>query len=256
VSGDVLVYPWAYPGQAEILLSRATDGRMAVEWEGEALPAGPDDETITYLWHAGTASGYGAHRFTLFVNDRLCATFTSGKTTAEREWVARGEGGALLSFKTTRVGTFDELFGFMWLTAPRSLFGTGAPRFRIVGEAADSQDYYLGPKELVRSWVRVRPEEAVLTGGRRAVRLEISLVGGAAAVAVKAGGQTLWTGTADPGFTSTQVPAGPNQKTSLRLVVEIDGRVAHEETLELTPVRHREVHLLPHSHVDIGYSDP
>jgi hypothetical protein len=256
VSGDVLVYPWAYPGQAETLLSRATDGRMAVEWEGEALPAGPDDETITYLWHAGTASGYGAHRFTLFVNDRLCARFTSGRTTADREWVARGEGGALLSFKTTRVGTFDELFGFMWLTAPRSLFGTGAPRFRIVGEAAGSQDYYLGPKEPVRSWVRVRPEEAVLTGGRRAVRLEISLVGGAAAATLKAGAQTLWTGTADPGFTSTLVPAGPNQKASLPLVVEIDGRVALEETLELTPVRRREVHLLPHSHVDIGYSDP
>jgi hypothetical protein len=256
VSGEVLVYPWAYPGQVEALLSRATDGRMAVEWEGEALPAGPGDGIVTYLWHAGTASGYGAHRFILFVNDRLCATFTSGQTTADREWSVRGEGAATLWFKTTRVGTFNELFGFMWLTAPRSLFGTGAPRFRVVGEAADSQDYYLGPKEPVRSWVRVRPEEAVLAGGHRAVRLEISRVGDAAAVALKTGTQTLWGGTANPGFTSALVPAGPNQKTRLPLVVEIDGRTALEDMLELTPVRRREVHLLPHSHVDIGYSDP
>jgi hypothetical protein len=256
VSGDVLVYPWAYPGQVDTLLSRATDGRMAVEWEGEAPPAGADDEIVTYLWHAGTASGYGAHGFTLLVNNRLCATFTSGKTTADREWVARGEGGASLWFKTTRVGAFDELFGFMWLTAPRSLVGPGAPRFQIVGEAANSQDYYLGPKEPVRSWVRVRPEEAVLTGGHRAVRLEISMVGSAALAALKAGAQTLWTGSAEPGYTSALVPAGPNQKTSLPLVVEIDGRTAFEDTLELTPVGRREVHLLPHSHVDIGYSDP
>ena len=186
MSGEVLVYPWAYPGQVETLLSRTTDGRMAVEWEAEALPAGPADQTVAYLWHAGTASGYGAHRFTLFVNDRLCATFTSGRTTGDREWVVDGEGGARLWFTTTRVGTFNELFGFMWLTAPRSWFGAGAPRFRVVGEAANSQDYYLGPKAPVRSWVRVRPEDAVLTGGQRAVRLEISMVG-AAAVALKTG---------------------------------------------------------------------
>ena len=256
LSGEVIVYPWAYPGQVDTLLSRATDGRMAVEWEGEPLPPGPADELVSYLWHAGTATGYGAHRFALFVNDRQCATFSSGQTTTDREWLVRAEGDATLWFKTTRVGAFNELFGFMWLTAPRSLFGSGAPRFRVVGEAANSQDYYLGPKQPVRSWVRVRPEEAVLTGGHRAVRLEISLVGAAAAVMLKTGAQTLWTGTAQPGFTSTMVPAGPNQKASLPLTVEIDGQVALEETLALTPVRRREVHLLPHSHVDIGYSDP
>ena len=256
VSGEVLVYPWAYPGQVETLLSRATDGRMAVEWEGDPPPAVRDDETVTYLWHAGTASGYGAHRFTLFVNDRLCATFTSGETAASREWVSRGEGGATLWFKTTRVGAFNELFGFMWLTAPRSFFGTAAPRFRVVGEAANSQDYYLGQKEPVRSWVRVRPEEAVLTGGRRALRLEVSLVGPAAAAILKTGTQTLWSGTAQTGFTSTLVPAGPNQKTSMPVVVELDGKVALDERLELKAVQRRELHLLPHSHVDIGYSDP
>jgi alpha-mannosidase len=256
LSGDVIVYPWAYPGQVETLLSRATDGRMAVEWEGAPLPPGPADQLVTYLWHAGTATGYGAHRFTLRVNDRPFATFTSGQTTADREWVTRGEGEATLRFKTTRVGSFNELFGFMWLTAPRSLFGTGAPRFQVVGEAANSQDYYLGQKQPVTSWVRVRPEEAVLAGGQRAIRLEVSQVGSAATLTLKTGSQTLWTGTAGTGYTSALVPAGPNRKATLPLVVELGGRTALEEPLELTPVRHRDVHLLPHSHVDIGYSDP
>jgi len=256
VSGESIVYPWAYPGQVDTLLSRATDGNMAVEWEGEALPAEPSNELVTYLWNAGTASGYGAHRFSLFVNGRLCATFMSGQTTADRDWVTRGDGASLLWFTTTRVGTFNELFGFMWVTAPRSFFGSGAPRFRIVGEAANSQDYYLGPKEPVRSWIRARPEEAVLTGGQRAVRFEISLVGAPATVALKTGAQTLWTGTAQPGFTSTLVPAGPNQQMSLPVVAELDGRPVFDDTLVLLPVRHRDIHLLPHSHVDIGYSDP
>ena len=176
VSGEWLVYPWSYSGQTRTLLSRATDGRMAVEWEGEAAPPGAPDAPVTYLWHAGTASGHGAHRFTLSVNGRAIATFRSGRSARDREWSIAGEAGAMLSFATTRVGQFDELFGFMWLTAPRALFGTGVPRFRVVGEAAGSQDYYLGPQEAVEEWVRVRPEEAVFADGQRAVRVAISHV--------------------------------------------------------------------------------
>src|SRR5512137_2242879 len=57
VSGDTIVYPWAYPGQAKTLLSRATTGKMTVEWSGEPVPPGAAGDLVTYLWHAGTASG-------------------------------------------------------------------------------------------------------------------------------------------------------------------------------------------------------
>ena len=40
VSGDTIVYPWAYPGQTRTLLSRATTGRMSVAWTAEPVPAG------------------------------------------------------------------------------------------------------------------------------------------------------------------------------------------------------------------------
>ena len=174
VSGDTIVYPWAYPGQTKTLLSRATDGRMSVAWLGEPVPPGAADDRITYLWHAGTASGSGAHAFTFAVNGTAVATFRSGKTADDRAWTIAGEGGATLSFRTTRIGTFNELFGFMWVTAPRSLFGTGAPRFSVTGEAAGSQDYYLGPQEPVQTFVRARSEEAVFASGDRAIRVEIS----------------------------------------------------------------------------------
>ena len=143
-------------------------------WLGEPVPPGAADDRITYLWHAGTASGSGAHAFTFAVNGTAVATFRSGKTADDRAWTIAGEGGATLSFRTTRVGAFNELFGFMWVTAPRSLFGTGAPRFSVTGEAAGSQDYYLGPQEPVQTFVRARSEEAVFASGDRAIRVEIS----------------------------------------------------------------------------------
>jgi hypothetical protein len=139
-------------------------------WTAEPVPPGAADGPVTYLWHAGTASGYGAHAFTFAINGTAVATFRSGRTADDRAWTITDSGGATLSFRTTRVGTFNELFGFMWVTAPRSRFGTGAPQFSVTGEAAGSQDYYLGPEEPVRTFVRARPEEGVFANGERAIR--------------------------------------------------------------------------------------
>jgi hypothetical protein len=256
VSGELLIYTWAYPGQTKALLSRTTDGRMVVEWETDPPPPGPADEPVTFLWHAGLASGYGAHHFTLSVNGTPCATFTSSRDANDREWTLKGDWSAVLSFKTTRVGTFNELFGLMMLTVPRRMVAAGPPRLRVVGEAADNRDYYMTFQERVETWTRARAEQAVFKDGRRAVRVEMSRAADAADASVRAGGTALWSGRVQPGYTSIMVPIPAGTVSSVALVVEVDGRAALTPTLALPPVRPWEIHLLPHSHVDIGYSDP
>jgi alpha-mannosidase len=254
-ASQVIAYPWAYPGQVSTLLVRTVDGKWRVEWEGQPAPAGPADERVVYLWHGGLASGYGAHRFTLTVNGTPCATFTSGRDATDRAWRREGENGCTLAFQTIRVGTFNELFGLMMLTVPRRVVGTAAPRFAVVGEAAASQDYYLGPETPVEAFVRVRPEQARFKDGRRAVRLEVSHLASAAPVVVRTGGTTLHTGTLNPGYNLATL-AVDGRAASLPITVEVAGRVASDTTVTLPPVRAWEIHLLAHSHVDIGYSDP
>ena len=255
VSGDTIVYPWAYPGQTTTLLSRATTGRMSVAWAAEPVPPGPADDRVTYLWHAGTASGSGAHAFTFAINGASVAVFRSGRTPDDRAWTVEGEGGVTLSFRTTRVGTFNELFGFMWVSARRSVFGTGAPQFSVTGEAAGSQDYYLGPEERVQTFVRARPEEAVFAYGERAIRVEISTTRDPETVRVEAGGPPI-AAEAQPGYTSLLIPAGPNSDRSLDVSITVGNDAPVSQTLALKTVKARTLHLLPHSHVDIGYSDP
>jgi hypothetical protein len=255
VSGATIVYPWAYPGQATTLLSRATDGRMSVAWIGEPIPPAWSGDTVTYLWHAGTASGYGAHTFTFSINGTPAATFRSGRSAEDREWTVAGTGGATLSFRTTRVGTFNELFGFMWVTGPRSLFGTDAPQFSVVGEAAESQDYYLGPEEPVRTFVRVRSEEAVFASGERAIRVEMSSASESESVRIEAGGSAVSSHVL-PGYRSLLLPAGPNTDRSLAVSIAVGNSAPTTQTLVLETVTPVALHLLPHSHVDIGYSDP
>ena len=255
VSGDTIVYPWGYPGQTRTLLSRATTGHMRVAWTAEPVPPGWTNERITYLWHAGTASGYGAHAFTFAINGTAVATFRSGKSADDRAWSIAGEGGVTLSFRTTRVGTFNELFGFMWVTAPRSLLGPGAPQFSVTGEAAGSQDYYLGPQEQVQTFVRARPEEAVFANGDRAIRVEISTTRETEVARIEAGGPPVFSDT-QPGYSSRLIPAGPNADRPLPVSITVGRDAPVSQTLALKTVKPRTLHLLPHSHVDIGYSDP
>ena len=252
---QVIAYPWAYPGQASTLLVRTVDGTWRVEWEGQAAPPGPADERVVYLWHGGLASGYGAHQFSLTVNGLPCATFRSGRDATDRSWTRDGENGCTLSFQTIRVGTFNELFGLMMLTVPRRVVGAAAPRFAVAGEAAGSQDYYLGPETPVEAFTRVSPEQARFRDGRRAVRLEVSHLAGAAPFVVRTGATELHRGTLNPGYNLATF-AVDGRASSLPITVEVAGRVASDATVALPPVRAWEIHLLAHSHVDIGYSDP
>ena len=255
VSGEDLGYPWAYPGQTHALLTRAVDGTRRIEWEGQPAPGGPADEPVIYLWHGGLASGYGAHRFALSVNGLACATFRSGRDTADSTWKVDGENGCRLEFQTTRVGMFNELFGLMKLTVPRRVVGTGAPRFVVVGEAGGSQDYYMTFKEPVEAWTRARGEQARYRDGTRLVRLDVSHVGAPAPFVVRSGKRMLASGTLALGY--NEIVLGVDAGTrSLPIAVEVAGHEAGSVTAALLPVRDWELHLLPHSHVDIGYSDP
>jgi hypothetical protein len=257
LSGEVIPYAWSYPGKARTMLSRATDGRMAVEWEGEPAAPGDTGEAVSYLWHAGLNSGRsGGHRFTLTVNDNPPLEFTTSLTSDDREWTVRGAAGETLSFVTVRVTAFDERFGFMALTAPRAYFGAGAPRFRVVGEAAGSIDYYLGPEERIEAWTRVTPEEAVHADGGRALRVEFSHLGAAAPAEVRAGGATLWSGTVALGYRRVAATVHAAAGARVPVSVVVGGRETFAGTLALAPVAARELRLLPHSHVDVGYSDP
>jgi alpha-mannosidase len=279
ISGEVISYPSAYPGQLRTLLTRATDGKMRIEWEAQAPAPGAPDDLVHYIWHAGLASGYGAHRFTLSVNGTPCAVFNSGRDTNDREWSISTACGGTLSFRTTKVGNFNELFGLMMLSVPRRLVAAGRPRFAAVGEAADNQDYYLVFMQPLEEFVRVVAEQAVLKGGRRPLRVEISRIANAQPVRVLSGKAVLWSGTIGPGYTSLFVPlpaasatngvgadfrtdknvsqnGGRGNQPRPHITVEANGRAVFSTTVALKPVRPWKVHLLPHSHVDIGYSDP
>jgi len=254
--GRTLTYRWAYPGFASALLCRAMGADWAVSWVGEPPPAVGPAEAVTYVWHAGLNSGPTAHRFELRIDDRTLVVFDTSGGTANRRWTVDGIEGARLSFVTTRQGAFDERFGLMALVLPRRALGDKGPRFRLVPEAAGSQDYVLVFEEPLRRFARVAAEQALLKGGRRLLTAEVSHLGPPVAFTASANGREVARGSLEVGYNSLALGLPPGLTGSARVRLEAAGERLVDEDVALPPVVPRSFHLVPHSHVDIGYSDP
>ncbi len=222
VEGRKLSYRWGNPGFAVSLLCRAVDTTWAVEWEGEAASGG--GETVTWVWHVGLNSGTSPHRFELQLDGRPVVAFDTAGGTENRTWRVEGRDGARLELLTTRIGSFDERFGFMALTVPRARVGASPPRFRIVPEVAGSQDYVLVFEEPVTAWAKVAAEEAVLKGGRRLLTADLSHLGPAVPVVVKAEGREVHRGALATGHTRIDVGVPEGVAGSVRVAVEAAGR--------------------------------
>ena len=237
------------------LLCRAVDATWAVEWEGEPAPAASPDEPVTYLFHVGLNSGTSSHRFVLQLDGRPVVSFDTAGGTENRAWTIEGQDGARLQLLTTRIGGFDERFGFMALTLPRRQLGDGPPRFRIVPEAAGSQDYVLvfeQPRDAVGEGGRGggRPK-----GGRRLLTADVSHLGPAIPVVARAAGREVHRGELALGHTRVEIGVPEGVTDSVRVEIEAAGRTLLDRAGGLPPGRDARIpRRSPHSHVDIGYS--
>lgn len=261
IDGPVLSYHSPYPDVSSALISRASDGTMTVAWETEAVPADWQGGPATFVWLAGHATGKGAHRFDLAVDGEKALSFRTSADSSRREWLETGAGGFALRFETVMVDQFDELFGFMWLEVPASHLRPGQPlRIEVTGEKAGSNDWFMAFRDDLRRDVWARSEQALVRKEGRlfqVVRVEASHLGPPIGAVVSCGGAPRARLELKLGYNALEflVPAVAEEK---RVPIEValdDGSVRRGE-LAVKPVVPREIWLLPHSHVDIGYSDP
>jgi len=260
LAGAEMTYHSPYPDITSALISRASDGAMAVEWETEALPTDWKGGPATFVWLAGHATGKGGHRFDVAIDGKAVLSFRTSSDASRRDWREEGAGGVSLAFKTVMVDQFDELFGFMWLEVPAALLRPGRPlTLRVTGEKAGSNDWFMVFRDNLRRDVWARSEQALVRKDGRTlqmVRVEISHLAGPAGALVSCGSEKARLDL-KLGYNALEflVPAVDRERLVTLEVALDDGSVRRGE-LTVKPVVPREIWLLPHSHVDIGYSDP
>ncbi len=260
ISGDTLLYHSPYPEAKTALLVRATDGKMAIAWETEPAPEKPVIGQATFVWMAGIAAGKGAHRFDLEIDGSRALSFRTAPASSLRTWTVKGTDGSSLTFETAMVDQFGELFGFMYLTVPAKLLRPGRPMGLVItGENGNSPDWVMVFQDGLKAYTRAKADQVLIRSKgalSQLIRVEISHIAPAAEARLSAGSGFELKTRLVTGYNavSLDVPAMSTER-EVTITAAVEGRPPWQETLLLKPVAPREIWLLPHSHVDIGYSD-
>jgi len=261
ITGERLSYHSPYPGPASALLVRATDGTMAIEWESGLVPADFAAPEATFVWMAGIDTNNGSHRFRLDIDGAEAVAFTTSPDRERKAWTVKGATGVSLSFETAMVDDFGELFGFMLLAVPAPLLRPGEPlRLKVNGERAESRDWFMVFENELEPGVSVKAEPVLVRGGgglRQLLRVEISRIAPPADAAITArNGDAPARVRLATGYNvvSLSVPAAAEAR-DIEVAVDVAGEPARKIIVSARPVPPREIWLLPHPHLDIGYSD-
>lgn len=260
IAGETIGYHSPYPDARSALLVRAADGSMSIEWETEPVPADFREPYATFVWMAGLATQKGSHKFFMTVNGEPLFTFNTAKDSSEKSWEFPGREDASLAFEATMVDQFQELFGFMFLKLPKSFLTPGQPvRLKVVGEDGKSQDWFMVFQYDLESRIGAVGEQALVrTNGKlfQHVRVDISHIAPPCPAVISGdSGEKIRT-RLQTGYNAFYLPVeAVSKEKDMVLFVEVEGRPVSKLTARLRPVEKRELYLLPHSHVDIGYSD-
>jgi hypothetical protein len=262
LAGEHIDYHSFHPYATAALLTRCLDGKHVIEWQTEPIPKDYSGEFATFVWIAGHSTGTSAadRKFYVSINGTLWFTFTTIRERRVWQWTVEGKKGARLSFDGKWEDTVNDLFGYMYLRVPVQEFPKGQPlTVSIVGDSANSRDWYMTFKYEMRESVVVKPQPALVKspgGNRHLVDVLIDHTEPGGSVTLSISGEPPARSDLKLGYNRVEFTVSEVQEPKdLEIGIAIDGRPLQRENIQLRPVKYREFWLLPHSHNDIGYSD-
>lgn len=265
LAGEELGYRSFHPYATDALLVRCLDDRHPILWETEPLPADarPDAEGfLHFVWVAAHSSGTSAAdaTFTLELDGEAVLSFTTVQSRRVRKWSVEGRNGLRLSFEAMWEDSVADLFGYMHLRVPAQRVCVGKPlRLGLRGAASQRRDWAMTFKYVLRDSVALQPQPALLAtpqGPRQLVHALLDVLEGESRATLTVPGQEPQEAPLRLGFNRIAFHLPPvEEPTPFTITLARQGHHDHVESLLLEPVIRRELWILPHSHVDVGYSD-
>ncbi len=126
---------------SECIITRATDGQMAIEWLTEPVEENFNQEGMGFLWIAAMDIIPTKYIFDVYLNDIKRFSISSSE---KYNWALKTENGGSLQFQTLEKDQHGDAHGYMALWAPASWLKPGqSQKIRIVGEAAESNTWII-----------------------------------------------------------------------------------------------------------------
>jgi len=125
----------------EAMLTRCTDGKMAVEWLAPVVKEQNTKKTATFLWLAAIDLTSEKHYFDVYINDEKKFTIISGN---HKDWLIKSNDGGKFGFKSFDVDQHGDAHGYMYLSAPANWLIKGKQlKIKIVGRAENSNTWII-----------------------------------------------------------------------------------------------------------------
>lgn len=253
VSGATITYPSPVASMRNALIARATDGTSAIAWKTETAPAGG----VTFIWLAGFGCNIGSQTFTLAVNGKDAASFTTAPTEG---WKINGAGGTRLEFTLVLVDRNKDRFGLMRLTLPAGTYEPGKPvECRITGEAAKSSAWVMTFTHPIANGITVTSLPVLKKSKGKVLQpldLEILNIGAPTEGTLGIDGGTGEKVSIPFGVTRRELLITPVNGPSAKTVTLSMGKTTSTTQVTVNPVRHWTLYLVQHAHTDIGYTRP
>ncbi len=263
IQGQTIDYHSPHPDADAALLVRGQNSAPSISWNTDPIPAGPR-EFVQFIWLAGIeCAGFAgeteSHTFDVLINGERSFAFRNAKDDTAKKWKVSGKDGAELSFEAVMTDKAGDLFGYMVLKVPAKDFAPGKPlELTVRGDNSGSADWYMTFQHAFDFVPQVRPEPALVRDGNRemqSLRLSLdNLIAGRTA-SIHTATQEILDRPLKIGANIQQI-AVPKVSAPETLAVQfkLDGRVVQTGSVEIAPVKRREVYLLSYSHNDIGYT--
>lgn len=260
ITGENIGYFSAYPDYATTaLLTRCTDGKKVIEWETAPVPENINSRYVYFSWVAGHSSGTsgGKRSFDLYVNDKKILTFTTFPDNQMPVWSYAAQDSSRIVFERTKTDAANDAHGLAFLRLPVDKIRKGLPvRLKVVGQAEQSNDWYMTFKFSFEEKVDITPMPFVLKDGKQSMLLTALHFGKDEPLKIKVNNHQSYLFNVKNGMNSFDIPVDAVQKQdSVFISAAIGSKILVAKYFEVRPVVYREIYFIHHSHTDIGYSN-
>jgi alpha-mannosidase len=261
IKGEDFGYHSPQPNVTTSMLIRSTEKSAYAEWETEPVPQDLRSGDAKFILVAAIdVNKENPHKWEMFVNGKKEFTISSPEDGTKKRYSWSGPDGYRLDFNVTTTDQFGDQHGYMILTAPEGRYEKGKPlTLKVEGESANSQTWFMIFKYGMQPDLNIVEEQAVTREGNnqfQQVRVEYIYMG-EATDAVISSGDLKTDVRLDFGYNAirAKLPVVKSAQTfPVSISLKKNKQLLASKNFTLVPVVPRTIHLLHHSHVDIGYT--
>jgi alpha-mannosidase len=254
------------PNATTAMTIRCLNNEDSIEWETDQVPVDYVGKTVSFIWSGGYSTGTKDEEknFSLYGNDNFLISFATASRIDGGDWKLNN-GTAELSFKNRKFynrsgNTTKDYWGFFILTIPvDELTDNRTLKIKVKGDATGSRHWYRAMEYKLLPRVGLCNEKIVYVNaqGQSTQKIKISIedYSNNQLVEIYDDTEKKVSGKLCLGLNDFYIPIEA-VKTSLEKTFEIKiNGLSKKYEMVINPVKEIIFYLLPHSHVDIGYTD-